>query len=288
MLWLTLALATAVSVATGDALTKKFFGRFSALEMAVAVSLYSLPFLLICFPFISIPKLDSVFWWVVVILVPLDTFAFYLYMKAIKVSPLSLSIPFLSFTPVFMILTGFLVLDEVPSGFGIVGIGLVVIGSYMLHAGELRHGYLAPVRAIFKEPGSVLMLIVAVMYSLMAVLGKKAIQHSSPLFFGVFFLAALNLVTLISFPLFGKIQWGTLLRMRTKGLWVGLMLYLHVVFHALAISMVKAVYMISVKRMSILFSVLYGWLLFKESDIHSRMLGAILMFLGVVCITLLG
>jgi drug/metabolite transporter (DMT)-like permease len=288
LLWLTLALATAVSVATGDALAKKFFGRFSALEMAVAASLYSLPFLLICFPFISIPKLDSVFWWVVVILVPLDTFAFYLYMKAIKVSPLSLSIPFLCFTPVFMILTGFLVLDEVPSGFGIVGIGLVVIGSYMLHAGELRHGYLAPFRAIFKEPGSVLMLIVAVMYSLMAVLGKKAIQHSSPLFFGIFFLAALNLVTLVSFPLFGKIHWGTLLRMRTKGLWVGLMLYLHVVVHALAISMVKAVYMISVKRMSILLSVLYGWLLFKESDIHSRMLGAILMFLGVVCITLLG
>jgi len=35
--------------------------------------------------------------------------------------------------------------------------------------------------------------------------------------------------------------------------------------------MVKAVYMISVKRMSILFSVAYGWLLFKESQIGNRM-----------------
>lgn len=256
--------------------------------MAVVASLYSLPFLLVTLPFIPVPELDGVFWWTVCILVPLDTLAFYLYMRAIKLSPLSLSIPFLSFTPVFMIGTGFFILGEIPNKWGVAGIGLVVAGSYTLHAGEVRHGYLAPFRAIFKEPGSWLMLIVSLLYSVLAVLGKKAIQHSSPLFFGFFFLAALNLLTLILFPLLAKIQWGALLRMPRKGVWVGLMLYLHIVFHSLAISMVKAVYMISVKRMSILFSVVYGWLLFNESEISDRMLGAFLMFLGVVCITVWG
>jgi drug/metabolite transporter (DMT)-like permease len=288
LLWFTLALATALTVATGDALTKKFFGSFSPYEMAVAASLYSLPFLLATIFFIPVPALDGVFWRTFGILVPLDTFAFYLYMRAIKLSPLSLSVPFLSFTPVFMIGTGFFILGEVPNSWGLIGIGLVVIGSYVLHAGEVRHGYLAPLRAIFREPGSWLMLIVSLLYSVLAVLGKKAIQHSSPLFFGFFFLAALNLLTLTLFPLLAKIQWGALLRMPRKGLWVGLMLFLHVIFHSLAISMVKAVYMISVKRMSILFSVVYGWLLFKEAEISNRMLGALLMFLGVVCITLLG
>ena len=288
MLWFTLALATALSVATGDALTKKFFGRFSPFEMAVVASLFNLPLLLVTFPFIPVPGLDSVFWWSVCVIVPLDTFAFYLYMKAIKLSPLSLCIPFLSFTPVFMILTGFLILEEVPNSWGILGIGFVVVGSYILHAAEVKHGYLAPFRAMLKEPGSVLMLIVSVLFSLLAVLGKMAIQHSSPIFFGFFFLALLDLVTLIFFPLFGEIHWRTLLRMSAKGISVGLMLYFHVLFHALAISMVKAVYMISVKRMSILFSVAYGWLLFKESQIGNRMVGAFLMFLGVVCIAVLG
>ncbi len=288
LLWFTLALATALSVATGDALTKKFFGRFSPYEMAVAASLYSLPFLLISIPFIPIPELDGIFWRTVCILIPLDTFAFYLYMKAIKLSPLSLSIPFLSFTPVFMIGTGFFILGEIPHSWGLLGIGLVVIGSYTLNASEVRYGYLAPFRAIFKEPGSWLMLIVSLLYSFLAVLGKKAIQHSSPLFFGFFFLAAFDLATLLVFPLLTRIQWGTLLRMPRKGLCIGLMLFLHVIFHSLAISMVKAVYMISVKRMSILFSVIYGWLLFKEAEISNRMLGALIMFLGVVCITLLG
>ena len=120
MLWFILAIATALSVATGDALTKKFFGRFSPYDMSIASSIYSLPFLVVYIFFIRIPQLDTVFWWLASVLIPLDTFAFYLYMKAIKLSPLSLSIPFLSFTPVFMILTGFIVLGEVPNGWGII------------------------------------------------------------------------------------------------------------------------------------------------------------------------
>jgi len=225
LLWFILAIATALCVATGDALTKKFFGRFSPYDMAVASSLYSLPFLIIYIFFIPIPELDAVFWWIACVLIPLDTFAFYLYMKAIKLSPLSLSIPFLCFTPVFMILTGLIVLNEVPSGWGVIGF---------------------------------------------------------------FYLAALDITILILFPFLEKIEWRAILKRPGKGMSVGLMLFLHGLFHCLAISMVKAVYMIAVKRMSILFSVVYGWILFKESDIGTRMLGALLMLTGAVFIILLG
>lgn len=288
MLWFILAIATALCVATGDALTKKFFGRFSPYDMAIASSIYSLPFLVVYIFFIPIPQLDTVFWWIACILIPLDTFAFYLYMKAIKLSPLSLSIPFLSFTPVFMILTGFIVLEEVPNSWGIIGIGFVVAGSYLLNVTQVKYGYFAPFRAILREPGSILMLVVAFIYSFLAVLGKKAIQHSSPLFFGFFFLAALDITTLIFFPFLEKIRWRDILKVPVKGLSVGLMLFLHALFHCLAINMIEAVYMIAVKRMSILFSVVYGWILFKESDISARMLGALFMFAGVVFIILLG
>jgi len=288
LLWFILAIATALSVATGDALTKKFFGQFSPYDMAIASSIYSLPFLVVYIFFIPIPQLDTVFWWVASVLIPLDTFAFYLYMKAIKLSPLSLSIPFLSFTPVFMILTGFIVLGEVPNSWGIIGIGFVVAGSYLLNVTQVKYGYFAPFRAILREPGSILMLVVAFIYSFLAVLGKKAIQHSSPLFFSFFYLVALDITILIFFPFFEKIKWKDILKVPVKGLSVGLMLFLHALFHCLAINMIEAVYMIAVKRMSILFSVVYGWILFKESDIGARMLGALLMFAGVVFIIVLG
>lgn len=288
MLWFILAIATALSVATGDALTKKFFGRFSPYDMAIASSIYSLPFLVVYVFFIPIPQLGTVFWWVASVLIPLDTVAFYFYMKAIKLSPLSLSIPFLSFTPVFMILTGFIFLGEVPNRWGIMGIGFVVAGSYLLNIAQVKYGYFAPFRAILKEPGSILMLLVAFIYSFLAVLGKKAIQHSSPLFFGFFYLAALDITTLIFFPFLEKIRWKDILKVPVKGLSIGLMLFLHALFHCLAINMIEAVYMIAVKRMSIFFSVVYGWILFKESHIGVRMIGALLMFAGVVFIILLG
>lgn len=275
-------------MATGDALTKKFFGGFSPYDMAVASSIYSLPFLIICIFFIPIPQLDSVFWWLASVLIPLDVFAFYLYMKAIKISPLSVSIPFLSFTPVFMILTGFIVLGEVLNIWGIIGIGFVVAGSYLLNVTQVKYGYFAPFKAILREPGSILMLLVAFIYSFLAVLGKKAIQHSSPLFFGFFFLATFDVAILILFPFLKKIKWRDILKIPAKGLAVGLMLFLHVLFHSLSISMVEAVYMIAVKRMSILFSVGYGWVLFKETDMGARMLGALFMFAGVVFIILYG
>ncbi|MBW2251012.1 MAG: DMT family transporter [Deltaproteobacteria bacterium] len=288
MLWFILALSTAFFVSTGDTLVKRFFSRFSPREMAIVQSVYSLPLAVLAFFFIPIPELGATFWQLVVILVPLDVTAFYLYMKAIKISPLSLCIPFLSFTPVFMVFTGFFILGEMPNRWGVAGILLVAVGSYVLHIGKLKDGYFAPIKAIISETGSILMLVVSVMFSFMAVLGKKAILHSSPIFFGFLFLVSLDLVTLALFPLLGKVRWKKLLTMYTPGTWVGLMLFLHVLCHTLAISMVEAVYMISVKRMSILFSVVYGWLVFKETDIRHRFMGACLMFLGVLGITLLG
>jgi uncharacterized membrane protein len=45
---------------------------------------------------------------------------------------------------------------------------------------------------------------------------------------------------------------------------------------------------VAVKRSSILFSVLLSWLILKEKDIRYRGLGTLLMFAGMLLISLLG
>jgi len=65
---------------------------------------------------------------------------------------------------------------------------------------------------------------------------------------------------------------------------LGLVMAAMVVSHFLAISMVQAVYMISLKRTSILFGVLYGAFLFKEEKIGERLVGALIMIIGVFLI----
>jgi hypothetical protein len=110
---------------------------------------------------------------------PLELLAMWLYMQAIRESPLSLTLPYLAFTPVFNTLTGYLILGETVSWTGFSGILLVVLGAWLLNLEAAQNGaglnLLAPFRAITRERGSRLMLMVAAIYSLTSVTSKGAL-----------------------------------------------------------------------------------------------------------------
>ncbi|KAJ9509775.1 hypothetical protein QJQ45_011623 [Haematococcus lacustris] len=55
-----------------------------------------------------------------------------LYQKALAISPLSLCVPYLSFTPSFLVLTAFVFVGEVPSTAGLAGVVVVTLGGYLL------------------------------------------------------------------------------------------------------------------------------------------------------------
>jgi len=54
----------------------------------------------------------------------------------------------------------------------------------------------------------------------------------------------------------------------------------------IAISLTQVAYMISVKRLSLLMGVLYGYILFKETNIKERFAGTLLMIIGFAMIIL--
>ena len=120
----------------------------------------------------DIPEIGPGFFPALSWLLPVNLIAIILHFRAIHISPLSLTMPFLSFTPVFVIFTGNLVLGETLKPMGVAGMLLVVLGGYVINLDAARHGLLGPVRAIWREPGSALMLAVAALYSLCAVGGK--------------------------------------------------------------------------------------------------------------------
>jgi drug/metabolite transporter (DMT)-like permease len=100
MSWFIYAFVCAISLATADALSKKALDDDTDPYIVAWVRTgYAAPFIAVIIPFIDIPELDSVFYLVTFLAVPLDIIAVLLYMKAIKLSPLSLTLPFLSLTP---------------------------------------------------------------------------------------------------------------------------------------------------------------------------------------------
>ncbi len=287
MLWLFLALATALFTASGDAFSKHYLRPFGSANMALARTLGPTLFLsplLFWWPW---PELSKTFWLNLAILYPLETIAMLCYMEAIRVSPLSVTLPYLAFTPAFIILTGYLILGEKLKAQGIAGIFLIVTGSYFLHLGELRRGILAPFKATFRERGSWLMLLVAFIYSITSVLLKVGLRHSERFFFAFFYYTFLGLFMTPLLAAFFKANPFKVARGCPQGfLLVGVAQSLAVVCHVWALSLAPTAYMIAIKRLSVLFGVLIGGLFFKEKSFGARLFGATLMVAGVFLIAL--
>ncbi len=290
MQWFVLTIISAVSLAAADALSKKYFQDCSGWELLLlrfgVPGLMLLPVLFIQ----PIPAVPMAFWGGMVILVPLELIAMWCYMVAIRDCPLYLTLPYLAFTPVFNVLTGYLVLGEWVSLQGFLGILLVVGGAYLLNLDRFHvlslQGWLAPLRAIFHERGSRLMLLAAAIYSLTSVLSKSVMQYATPASFGPFYFVVLGMVV-IGITVLRQPRSLMLFKHRSAPLLaVGGLMALMVVTHFLAIALVEVAYMIAVKRSSLLFGILFGALLFGERQVTRHFVAGTLMVLGVALILL--
>ncbi|MBI5827542.1 MAG: DMT family transporter [Deltaproteobacteria bacterium] len=282
MQWLPYTLLTALSLASADALSKKALRNADELTIVWVRVGYALPFLALTLFFVPLPRLDPTFWATVAAMVPLEIAAMALYVKAIRLSPLSLSVPFLALTPVFIIFIAFFLIGERPSPTGVAGIIVIAAGAYMLNVNSSKEGLIGPLRAIVREPGSVLMTVVALIYAFTSTLGKVAVMHSGPMFFGFFY--PLILTAVLTPFMAGKGTLKTVLSRPTIFVLIGLCTAMMISTHYVAISLTNVSYMIAVKRMSIIFSVIYGKLFFKEAGIRERLLGSSMMVAGVALI----
>lgn len=287
-LWVLFALLAAFSLATSDALTKKALTIHNEYLIAWLRLLLALPALLISLFFIPVPDLGKDFYTAFLIALPLEIIAMIFYIKALKLSPLSLTLPFLSLTPVFLILVPYLILGEKISLVGALGVILIASGGYVLNINEFKKGIFEPFLAIRKEKGSLYMIAVALIFSFTSSLGKMAIEYSSPIFFGATYIAAV----VIAFAPIALYKSRNELKLLFRNgairssILPGILHSVMIISHMIAMSMTKVAYMISVKRLSLLIGVFYGYLLFKESGIRERMLGAAIMLVGFVLIVL--
>jgi drug/metabolite transporter (DMT)-like permease len=288
--WFTLSLLTALFSASEAALVKRVAGDRPPLEMVALPLAYSLPFFLLLWPMLPGSGVQPGFWSSALVLLPLNLLGMTLSYQAIRISPLSLTMPFLAFTPLIILLTGFLVLGEMPSAWGAAGIVSIVAGSYVLNLQGNGTGgsILEPFRAMARERGPLLMLAAAAIYGVTGVLGKKLILLSSPLQAGTYFFLLQNGLFTLAFLLADRGGAAALLRRPAAGALLGAVFFAHIVCHFLAISLVQAAYMIAVKRLNGLFGVLYGGMLFREENLGWRLAGAALMAAGAGLIVLMG
>ena len=288
MQWFFLALVTALTQAVKDTFLKAAMART---DPTLAMLLYSAGAAVVLWLFAAASP-DTVttaaFWPLLVLGGALGGVTYWLYGLALKRGDLSLTLPMLAFTPLFLLITSPLTLGEFPRPGGLVGIALVVAGAYVLNLRERRHGLLGPVKALVTNAGSRLMLLVAAIWSIGANFDKLGLSASSPALWAasIYTATALALLPFAAKRLRQSVREmsGFPLAICLAGLLEAMGLFCQM--HALPLTQVS--YVIAVKRLSIIFGVLLGATVFREPDLAHRIPGAAVMVVGVFFIVVFG
>jgi drug/metabolite transporter (DMT)-like permease len=287
MTWIIYALLTALFNAAKSVSSKKSLRSLD--EYVVSWFICFLPGVLILpyYFFTPIPPLGNDFWSVLIADCLLSAIAAVWSTKALLKSDLSITTPLAAFTPLFMLLTGYLMLGELPTTAGAVGVILVVIGAYFLNIKERKNGRIAPFKALLRDEGAQLMLGAAFIWSVTGIMDKIVIRNSEPIFFAM---AENFLIAFFILPF----AWKRLRRAkkeirkeRLHLIGVGTFSALALVCQMIAINETLVVYVVAIKRFSILLSIILGGIIFKEKEIRQKFVGGAIMVLGVLFLTIL-
>lgn len=213
-----------------------------------------------------------------------NVFAYYLFFKALSLSPLSLTMPFTAFTPLFMVPIAFFVLGELPGLRGVAGILLIISGAYGLHLNSKK--LIQPFKNLFREKGTRYMLVVALVWAVSASVEKVAVLSSSPLFYGVVIDASLAAAYLPYVCFFHGQELRSVPLNLKKFSGLGLISAVMVITQFSAYKYLLASYVIAFKRAGVIFSVLLGYIIFKEKKIKKNLFFTLLMVAGAALLML--
>ena len=215
-------------------------------------------------------------------LIIIGLFSALLFLKAIKQSDLSLTIPLLSLSPMFSSLFSFFFLNEQLSNIQYLGIFLIISGTLILYSKKLTiYEIIKSFKIILKNSSAKLMVLVSIIWSLTPVLDKICLKNSSVNIHG--FIQSLGMITLLIF-LFKRDKVQT---ENTKKNWRIIFLTVFIgstatilQFYAILTNYVPI--MESIKRsIGQLSSVFLGKIFFNEEVNKPKVVGVIVLSIGV-------
>lgn len=285
---LLLVLAASVASSGFDLFRKVLVRHLAPVPMVFLLATASVPLFGAAVIFGEPSPVGSAYWLPALGSVLLNVVANLTFLEAVRISPLSVTVPLLSLTPVFTALLGFALLGERPAPLELVGIALVVVGAFWLNVGMTggMAGGEGKMRGFLSQPGAWLMAGTALLLSLTIPLDKMAVGHASPPFHGLILTAGIALGTLV--VLVVQNRWGELAGLRQG--WKPFVLALIASTLALGFQLVALKFVLvslieTLKRgIGNLLAVILGRAVFGEAVTPSKLGAALLMAAGVALI----
>ena len=287
-MWLILSLVNALGLSFEGVLQKKstlHLNEYAITWSILAVSsLFYLPVLLTT----GLPgRLDTLFWIAVIARIIIDSVALLCYIKALKYSHLSLAVPMMSMSPVFLVLVSLLVNHLFPSLLGLIGVFTVVAGVYLLNFDRDTKHWLSPFAAIRREKGVQFMLVAAFLWAWVTALQRLGIDHSNVTFYTTFFqpvwaLAFLPVAIIANRREFLSLFKPSRLRLILP---IGGLDVVQTVAQNVAFTLALPVYVSAVGSTNLLFATVFGHYFFGEK-IGNKLLPVLIIMLGIVLLAI--
>ncbi len=222
----------------------------------------------------------------------LNTLAYHLLLRAIAHYPVSIVMPYVGLTPLFLTLTSYLILGETLTKLQTLGIGLIVLGAFILQLPQDWQLKEWRKWINWREKGIWLMILVAFIWSITASVEKIAVKASSPEMYGAAIHLALGGVFVSIQRWFSKSNSSEQKKVNIFSKPKLFIVLLGVISAALAWCQLFAIkityvsYVIAFKRAGVLVSTLLAFVLLKERNYIKALSGTFFILTGAALLTL--
>lgn len=246
---------------------------------AILINLYSYLFLSIfcIYPAINNTwNYDVSYWGLVILAGILCTLGSICLIKALQCGEMSILGPVNSYKCVVGLILGFLFLKEIPSFAGLVGVALIIWGSWFIFD-TVQEGFSL---ALFRRKDIILRFCALFFSGCEAVVLKKIITMSSAFesfilwcFTGFIFTVVLMFIHRVQFKIFNLKNINTCFLI---AICLGIMqLSTNIVFEHINVGLSLALF-----QLSSLVAVIFGYKIFHEKHFLKKLLGSVIMILG--------
>jgi drug/metabolite transporter (DMT)-like permease len=276
MIWILLVLVAQLGNATKNVLTRRVGDSIDTYTVALFSTALMLPFLWTSVFISGDFEIQPEFWQLLLFIVPLEIVVMLLFFHALTKSELSVSFPFVSFSPFFVALGSYFILGELNSWLMYSGMALLVVGAF---AHQLNKESEVNIR------GALYILGVTALWGYMIPMGNLAMEYASPQLFPAIYFTAATALFLPVWVFKRSSSVKSILQNSKLFLFIGIAYALFMGCNWYAYHLGPTTGVASLGMVSILFTSALSGLYLKEKLSFRRIIGVLLMFAGAVLVT---
>ncbi|MCR4329928.1 MAG: DMT family transporter [Candidatus Roizmanbacteria bacterium] len=287
--WIVLSLFSAIFGAIVNLATKQVSNNAKLNEYSVAWlrTVATLPVLWIVLFAKGMPVVDSRFWLLLFIMIPLEIATALCYFKAIKISPLSLITPITSLNILFIAIGAYFILGENLTIVHGAALLLFVLGIYVLNFDfAVSKNILYPFAKLTKEKGVLLILLFCLIVGINVPIQKMAILYSSSQFFAAVYFSIAAVPFTFLFLTKGKATLKDITISVKAILVMGIFNGLYLFAGTKAVSTGKVAFVTAVVSLNILLTIILSGTFLKEKGIFKKFIAGLIMVAGAALIAI--